>query len=370
MNPWCPETRRRRASHVLRANRRLEEATKGEHSRPAPMLLSPVVIRTRLIDAYGGLREFFLLKNAEISSSLFDPSLETSIRAYRDAAKRRLSAARILNTPTDAPCGIILYREAWLYLTFALLISYDEHLDPKTLTPEAAASRLDASLANGLLKGPTELKAVRAIVLSAEPLAYDRLTPEEAVRSVDALEIATRWLLQRVELRSTPQLRRVRMLRLGVAGAAVVAVLSVMTVWLSRPQNLALRKPVRSSPTAYDTTATGAVDGEKNGFFGFHSEEVDLPWLTVDLERRYLLATVKVFGRDDCCQEQSLPLAVEVSDDGKTFRTLGTRTVPFSESDPWELRPDPTVGRYIRLRTMRRSFLVLSEVEVYGRLAK
>ena len=34
VTPWCPETRRRRASHDLRANRRLEEAALRGHSPP------------------------------------------------------------------------------------------------------------------------------------------------------------------------------------------------------------------------------------------------------------------------------------------------------------------------------------------------
>ena len=67
---------------------------------------------------------------------------------------------------------------------------------------------------------------------------------------------------------------------------------------------------------------------------------------------------------------QSGNAGVEISDDGKTFQTVGTRTEPFTESDPWKLRADPAAGRYVRLRTTRRAVLVLSEVEVYGRPAQ
>jgi hypothetical protein len=56
---------------------------------------------------------------------------------------------------------------------------------------------------------------------------------------------------------------------------------------------------------------------------------------------------------------------LEVSDDGTSFRKISERTVKFSESDPWIIKTGPLVTRYIRLRTERRSYLVVSEVEVY-----
>ncbi len=43
---------------------------------------------------------------------------------------------------------------------------------------------------------------------------------------------------------------------------------------------------------------------------------------------------IKVFGRGDCCHDQSIPLTLEVSDYGTSFRSIAHRTAEFSEEDP------------------------------------
>jgi hypothetical protein len=79
---------------------------------------------------------------------------------------------------------------------------------------------------------------------------------------------------------------------------------------------------------------------------------------------------VNVFGRGDGYYDQSIPLSLEASDDGDTYRAVAQRDTPFSADDPWLIKPIDLVARFIRLRTLRRSYLVLGEVEVYGRKAK
>jgi hypothetical protein len=60
-----------------------------------------------------------------------------------------------------------------------------------------------------------------------------------------------------------------------------------------------------------------------------------------------------------------------MSDDGADYRPIATRTEPFSDYEPWVFKPDtPLSTRYIRLHTMRKSYLVIGEVEVYGGATK
>jgi hypothetical protein len=96
----------------------------------------------------------------------------------------------------------------------------------------------------------------------------------------------------------------------------------------------------------------------------------DSPWLSIDLGRAFAITRVKVFGRGDGYYDQSIPLALEVSDDGTTYQQIALRNDPFSEYDPWVVRPSALVTRYLRLRTMRHSYLVLGEVEVNGSVPK
>jgi hypothetical protein len=160
-------------------------------------------------------------------------------------------------------------------------------------------------------------------------------------------------------------IRRVRWTRVGLLGLALVLVLVVAVSIARTPANVALHKPVNATAAAYDTTAAGAVDGEL-GRFGYHSQENDSPFLTVDLQKPTKITKVSVFGRGDCCFDQSVPLDLEISDDGSSFRSIGQRTTGFSSSSPWVVEVSPVVTRYVSVRAKHHGVLVLGEVEVYG----
>ncbi|MDP9036167.1 MAG: discoidin domain-containing protein [Myxococcota bacterium] len=316
----------------------------------------------------GALREYFLLERAEQRSVALTPSQREAVRAYYDAAARRLSVAGTLRGPSQTPVAIALYREAWMFLVHALMISRDAAAEPRDLSRAAAFDRMDSALLANEAKVPAELDAARALLTSSDPLLADRLPPEEASQAADALETALRWLLHHVEARSPRAVKVTRVARLGVAIASAIVLLVGGLIWGLSPTNVALHKPTRSSPPSWNTAPEGAVDGEKNGTFGFHSVEEDSPSLTIDLLRPHKIMRVKVFGRGDGYNDQSIPLALEVSDDGAVFRKIAERTEAFSEADPWVVEVSPLVTRFVRLRTERHSVLVLSEVEVYGRV--
>jgi len=328
------------------------------------------VTRTLLAEIRGNVREFFLLEQAERQSSKFTASQRKSVRAHYDAAKRRLFAAKTLCEPSDAPSGLLLYREAWFCLTRAILLSDDEHVDVVQLSPDIALAKLARALEGRNLTVPPDVEYAKGLLIAADPLAFDRLSAEEAARNVDAIDAATLWLFGLVEARSPRQLKRTRVTRQALTAVFACALALSMAMRVFAPKDLALHKPVQATPAGYETTANGAVDGEKNGRFGFHSEETDSPFLRIDLEKVFSVKTIKVFGRGDCCFDQSIPLALEVSTDGVSFRKIAERTVPFSEADPWVVDAGALVTRFVRLRVERRAYLVLGEVEVYGKLAK
>jgi hypothetical protein len=118
---------------------------------------------------------------------------------------------------------------------------------------------------------------------------------------------------------------------------------------------------------SYGTTAAGATDGDRSTSYGFHSVENDAPWLSIDLGQRILIDRVKVFGRSDCCFDQSIPIVLEISDDGVNYREVATRTENFSDYSPWVVPCQGAAARYVKLRVQRRTYLVVNEVEVYGK---
>jgi hypothetical protein len=196
------------------------------------------------------------------------------------------------------------------------------------------------------------------------------MPPEEARRTADDFDVATAWLAGLVDPRSGREIRMAHHVRLALAALVAATLIAMLVQWVATPKNIALRKPVTASSEAWDTKPEGAVDGDKFTRFGFHSSLDDKPWLVIDLGANYRLTRVKVYGRGDCCFDQSVPLTMETSTDGTSFKAIAERASDFSQSAPWVVYPQSSTARFLRLRTQRTSYLVLSEVEVNGHVAK
>jgi hypothetical protein len=312
------------------------------------------------------VREFFLLERVTRDTEARSVEQRRSIRAWHDGGRLRQRAAQVLRGPELGPASLALYREAAFLFAVAFLISRDASLDPGALTAKTALVELDAKLAKEGISPAPSFEATRTVLQSSDPLELDRLALEGVNEMVEQLEQATSWLAELVDPRMPRELKTTSVLRIAGAGLLVLAGLIFLGIKLFGTKNLAASRPATSSSVALSTTPDGAVDGSKNGRSGFHSAEEDSPWWSVDLGEPFVLTRIRVFGRDDCCFDQSVPLALEVSDDGSTYRKVTERTQPFSQADPWVVTPQEVVARYLRLRTLRKSYLVLGEVEVNG----
>jgi hypothetical protein len=329
-----------------------------------------LVARPRWKRASAGVREYFFLDGAIARSSALPPAQRSTVRAYYAGALRRLRTAQELRFQHDAPAAILLYGQANLFLIFAFLASRDSVFDARALDADGALVRFETELKSARIEAPPSFAASSRFLSRRDPLELDRLPGADARRAIDDLENSAAWLARLVDPRSPLELKTKRAVRLVVSGAAALAVLVYGVVWAFSTPNVALRRPATSSSQSYDTTPDGAVDGRVYGQLGFHSANEDSPWLAIDLGRPYKISRVRVYGRAECCFDQSVPLALEASDDGVTYRKVDERTESFSQFDPWVAKPRGLVARFVRLRTMRHSFLVTSEVEVYGRPAR
>ncbi|HET7539579.1 MAG TPA: discoidin domain-containing protein [Polyangiaceae bacterium] len=221
------------------------------------------------------------------------------------------------------------------------------------------------------LRAEYQRSAKRALLLEAEAL-YRRALLREPAQSTPRptlaeLDASCARLAREVELRSPGRLRWLSIFRITVALAVSGASLWLVNWWLFPPHNLALHATVHSSKAVYDTKAEFVVDGYRYGQLGFHSDAEEHPFLTVDLGHETELRRVRVFGRADCCYEQSLPLALELSKDGESFQQILVRKKAFSNYEPWNVSlPPGTTARYVRLRREEKGVLVVSELEVYG----
>jgi hypothetical protein len=318
-----------------------------------------------------GIREFLLLEQAERRQSSLTSTQRESSRTYYDAGVRRLRAAQQLRLQSELSAALLLYHQGALCLTLAYLISKEPNFEPDANDAAAAFGELDSALAADKQPTPPSYAHVKPfLVAPSDPLEFDRLALDDGQRLADELEVTAEWLARLLNPMTRGEIKVKRVLRVSVAAAVSLALLTSGAIWAFSPPDIAFHKRATSSSQAFDTAPEGAVDGRRYGQLGFHSNTEDSPWLSIDLGQSYVISRVKVYGRGDCCFDQSIPLALEASDDGVTFAKVSERTETFSQYDPWVEKPKSLVARFIRLRTLRHSVLVMSEVEVYGKLAK
>jgi hypothetical protein len=271
------------------------------------------------------------------------------------AARRSLKAARRLRTG-DARSALTLLREAALEL-WPPWREEEERQGVITAQTASARARLDWATSP----------------LPASEL--DALDQPELEVIGDELDSALELLLENAKRRAQSE-REARLRALGrrvyLAGSLLALLAFVVLTaggyrFLSRDKNLALGAKVTASPTAWNTAAKNVVDGYRYGQLGYHSQQERDPWLMVDLGRKHDIKRVVAFGRGDCCFDQSIPLVVQVSDDGEHFKEIGERKLPFTHFKPWALElSKPVKARYVRFQARKMGFLVLSEVEIYG----
>jgi hypothetical protein len=134
-------------------------------------------------------------------------------------------------------------------------------------------------------------------------------------------------------------------------------------LWSER-RDLARDRPWTASSIALKCdAATRNCGGGRTAVF-FHTLAEANPWWQVDLEASVPVGYIKILNREDCCGDRALPLRVEVSQDGLTWRRVAQRTKNFTE---WEAQWPQVNARYVRLRVLRTSALHLEHVVLGAR---
>jgi hypothetical protein len=308
----------------------------------------------------GRAREWLLLRRAEQATRALSETRRAVVRERFDTALEAWAAARRLKWSHHEETVVSLYRAACLRFARAFVLASEGGALAGEPAPAEVFERLERGVSARGWKAPPALEAAKRVCLAPDGVGHGAPV---AGRTLDAMHATTGWLASLVDARSPEQIRAVRFVRVLVATSLVgYGVIAVAT-----PRNRAFGHPVKSSSAAFGTAPAGAVDGDDTAPFGFHSELEESPWLRIDLGGAYRVTKVRVSGRGDCCFDQSIPLALEASSDGTTFHKIAERTEPFGQIDPWVLTGVEFDARYVRLKTQRRSVLVLSEVEVFGR---
>lgn len=116
--------------------------------------------------------------------------------------------------------------------------------------------------------------------------------------------------------------------------------------------------------------AAGAVDGIKNGKWGFHTNFNDQPaWWQVDLGKSQPLANMLVFNRCDF-PTRTADMQVLLSIDGKTWTPVykhnGTPFYGFADKKPLAIALNGAEARFVRLQIPPHIYFHLDEVEIYA----
>jgi hypothetical protein len=309
------------------------------------------------------IREFFTLRRAEGAVRAYAPAQHALVTVHAEASRQRLAAGRRV---TQAVPAAVLLREALRHALFATACARDPATDTGALDLAAAMPPLPPDPARPTAD-PSDDARARAALASRDPLYFDRLSPEDAERTRFALERATDGVRRGVEVRSLTNLRAARwgriagvFLLLGYASFAVVRA-RVM------PKDIALGKPVHPSSRKHNPPdGHELVDGEIGTSFGIHTNTEDNANVVIDLLGRYWIGSVKVHNRVDGWFDDCLPLVVELSDDGTHWDEIGRRTEHFDANPPWVVNGRGKPAHFVRIRVDRKSYIALSEVEVYG----
>ncbi len=309
-------------------------------------------------------REYFGLQRRLREAELLPAARRARVYEQFDAAERRLSAARVLFEAGMFHDALALFHAAGSRLLRGHAWRTELEVDVEALSDAEAFERFSARVSGDVADDSVLARGV-AQLGGFDVESVDRLTRGEARQRCEELDTATRWLWARVEPQSPRQVRQVRIWRLAIAALALLALPVGRELWLLSPRNLSRGQPVTASSVAQGSPAA-LVDDFSYGPPSFVSKEEEA-WVTIDLGKRMLVSDAQVFGRHDCCFDQALPLAFELSVDGKRFETVATKTDPFVSLLPWVVKSVSAPARYVRLRTQRSTTLALTEIVVYGR---
>lgn len=290
------------------------------------------------------------------------------MRRLLGAARARVGAAGQLRSPGENGPAFRLLGEAFAILVSAHLVARGEADGERVLGAASAWQKLEALAETGeLARAPTDLEA---FLSNEDVLAADRLEPREALRLRPQLEALLRQLAGALEVRSVRRIKVNRALRMVAVAAGLLTLLVATVAWALAPANVARGKPVTTSSIFPRTPdPAGATDGVRGRGFGVHTTFEHLPWVIIDLGKSYKLSEVVVYHRSDNHQLETLPLTLQLSQDGASYSEISTRSTLFTAEEPWHQKLDGKPARYVRLivNKKEKGYIALSEIEVYGR---
>lgn len=140
-------------------------------------------------------------------------------------------------------------------------------------------------------------------------------------------------------------------------------------------KNIALNKPAQqSSISRYSqpNDSQGAVNGIKNGGFGFCTDKEVNPWWQVDLEQVYSITEIQVYNRINSLlvANRARTLTILLSSDGENWELVYANEKDYVfggiDGNPLIVDLKDKLARFVKLQLQENEYFHLDEVEIYG----
>jgi len=285
------------------------------------------------------------------------PQTRAGVASLGETGRNHLAAARIaVDQRMFLPAAALYGHSIGSFLQAKRLLADAENGGTTATSPASPAEFVAASPF-----GSTDAGRDALLLLREQPIDGPRRS-RRCRKALAGLHQIAATLAAPLYPATDADVRRLQMRR----GLAVGLVLLVAVVgighWLTAPRNVARGKRVTASSVRFGSPQ-GLVNGAIEwGTFGLHTGS-GRAWATIDLGDFYSLAYAEIYGRGDGRFEFNLPLAVDLSDDGTTFRAAGACGEIFTQATPCVVNLAHQRARFVRVSANE---VVLSEVEVYA----
>ncbi len=193
------------------------------------------------------------------------------------------------------------------------------------------------------------------------PFEADPSLSESQINSdTDLLQRALGLFVAEVEVphRQVDVVRGIRAFHVTLAVLALLALSGLLGFSTIKrklnPPNLLEGKSWHASSVLPNTHANLNCDGTVGGFF-FHTANELNPWVQFDLGSEQSVRRVEVANRAGY-EDRALPLAIELSSDGKRWLEVARKTETFTN---WDVDFAPKDARYLRARAVSKTWLHL-----------
>jgi hypothetical protein len=286
-------------------------------------------------------------------------------RLADELGRRMLDDARA-SDPLVSAHAAELFRQSVGWVLLALESALPDGKPEPARGGEVPLSGPSGQALASIVGDPAFLPALEPLVASSGFVRYAKMPDAERKDAAVTLRRLVRQLLLAVEApqAALDRLRRRRTILVGLLVVSAATAFAVATVGAEQREvmrDLARDRPWKASSHLMGGCTSPTQRCPESPTYFFHTQEDDKPWLVIDLGTESRFSSLRIQNRIDCCAERAIPLAVEVSSNQKKWKQVA---IQKNEFEVWKPRFKTEKARYVRLRSMTKTWLHLHSVRV------